>query len=582
MNGKWIDEVLEKHKDRILYIRKAIEFNDSETIKLFFNKDLDENEKNEVLKKIWELEEKKKENKQKNELVEIFKNVIEEGTLNIEKNIDKLNKKQIDYILSNFNNPLLEPFLPSSTEQKQALREKLLFKNLSFENNIENIQEIMKSITSKPNLYHFIAEHIAKNYYKRLVYDEFEDVFYTFTEFGWVDITELDIKKAIKQILRDEYTIKNSNEILANLKVLVPEASFLAPPLSYIPLKNGVYSMEKNKLLPYTPDLFFKQKSILPIFYNPNASCPEIEKFILEITDNEQTAKLLFQIIAYTLHRANPLQKAFFLVGSGANGKSTYINLIRAFLGEHNVSNIPFQNLEKNRFSLANLYGKYANLFADLPKESLTSVSFFKTLTGEDSISAEKKFVQKTIDFKNFAKLIFSANQFPKVYDDNQAFFRRLIVVQFSKTFIGQNADNQKLQKITSQEELSGLFNVCVKILPDILENGFLYDKSVEEVRKEYIMKSNSVAYFIEEMIEEDPANKLEASELYTKYVEFCEKKSISAETIQFFGRHFIQECMEAGILTKKKRKASGIIFEGVKIKDAPTFQSSLDQQTVL
>ena len=70
------------------------------------------------------------------------------------------------------------------------------------------------------------------------------------------------------------------------------------------------------------------------------------------------------------------------LYGEGQNGKSTFINLIKKFLGEKNVSNVPIQKLERDKFAVASLHGKLANLHSDLPKTALREASVFKQLTG--------------------------------------------------------------------------------------------------------------------------------------------------------------------------------------------------------
>src|SRR5208337_5133071 len=99
-------------------------------------------------------------------------------------------------------------------------------------------------------------------------------------------------------------------------------------------------------------------------------------------------------------------------IGDGSNGKSTLINLIKALIGLKNVSSRGLQELEMNRFAKADLYGKLANLYADLPDTALRSVGIFKMLTGGDPITAERKF-QNPFKFISGAKLIFSCNKVP-------------------------------------------------------------------------------------------------------------------------------------------------------------------------
>ena len=71
------------------------------------------------------------------------------------------------------------------------------------------------------------------------------------------------------------------------------------------------------------------------------------------------------------------------------------------------MSHVALQDLEENRFQVAELYGKLANIFADLPNKRLQSSSMFKTLVSGDRITAERKHENPFV-FRNHAKLIFS------------------------------------------------------------------------------------------------------------------------------------------------------------------------------
>ena len=173
----------------------------------------------------------------------------------------------------------------------------------------------------------------------------------------------------------------------------------------------------------------------IPIKYNPNADCPKIKEFINQIM-REEDVVVLQELAGYCLWKDYPIQKAFALVGEGSNGKSTFLRLLTKLLGKENVSSISLQDLVNNRFAVANLYGKLANIFADLPPEILKDTAKFKMLTGGDIITAEKKF-KNPFKFYNYAKLIFSCNRLPVTYDDTTAFFRRWVIINFPNTFDG-------------------------------------------------------------------------------------------------------------------------------------------------
>jgi len=83
------------------------------------------------------------------------------------------------------------------------------------------------------------------------------------------------------------------------------------------------------------------------------------------------------------------------------------------FLGRRNVAAKTLQRIEGNRFSIGGLFGKLANICADLPAQDLSSTAMFKSLTGGDEVTGEHKFLNE-FAFTPFARLIFSANRPPK------------------------------------------------------------------------------------------------------------------------------------------------------------------------
>jgi len=194
-----------------------------------------------------------------------------------------------------------------------------------------------------------------------------------------------------------------------------------------------------------------------------------------------------------------------------------------------NVSGKGLVDLETNRFAKASLFGKLANIYADLSDNTLQRTGTFKMLTGGDVIEAEKKF-RDSFTFVNYAKLLFSCNKLPEVYDNTDAFFRRWVIITFPKIFKGDSCDPNILEKLTVPEELSGLLNIALEGLKRILENdGFSYSKATEEIREDYIRKSDPLAAFIMDCIEEDQSSILLKQQLYSLFAFYCRQNSLPA-----------------------------------------------------
>lgn len=328
------------------------------------------------------------------------------------------------------------------------------------------------------------------------------------------------IAKEIQFILGCNNSMRITNEIIGHIKrsTYIKREEFENIPKHLLCLENGVLNLKTMELEKYDENVMFLNK--LPISFEENIGCPQIIKFFNEVL-NQEDLPVIQELIGYLLLKSMPFHKAFMFVGGGANGKSTLLNLIKHFLGKGNVTSISLQNLEYQQFSIANLYGKMANLFADLPQKSLNITSMFKILTGEDLITAEKKF-KNGFNFVNYAKLIFSTNQIPKVIEDTDAFFRRWIIINFPNQFL-ENANPLLLKELTTKEELSGLLNFAIEGLKRLITQGkFSTTSTLEEVREEYIRKSDSVGAFVMDKIEIKPDNYETKKEFYTHYTEYC------------------------------------------------------------
>jgi putative DNA primase/helicase len=138
----------------------------------------------------------------------------------------------------------------------------------------------------------------------------------------------------------------------------------------------------------------------------------------------------VLQLFGYCLCRTAKYEKAVMCCGPGDNGKGTLIKLFQSFLGDRNVSHASIQELNNDRFAAADLHGKLANVCADLKAERLTNTGNFKMLVSGDTIRAQRKHGQP-FDFRNIAKLIFSANEIPESDDQTYAYFKRWIILLF-------------------------------------------------------------------------------------------------------------------------------------------------------
>jgi P4 family phage/plasmid primase-like protien len=285
-------------------------------------------------------------------------------------------------------------------------------------------------------------------------------------------------------------------------------------------VQNGILDLRTRELLPHGPK--YHSTVQLQVKYDPLATCPAIMKFLQEVLYKEDIPAIQ-ELLGYVLWRDYPAAKAWMLVGTGANGKSTFIALLKTLLGIENVSSRGLIDLEKNRFATADLYGKLANLYADLEDVALKSTGKFKMLTGRDPVTAEFKF-RNSFPFLNIAKMVFSCNKIPEAVDDTDAFFRRWVIITFPNQFLGNREDRNLLAKLTTPEELSGLLNFALEGLKRLQSNGWHFSnpKTTTEIRREYIRKSSPVQAFLMDCTKLDVDGLVSRAQLFSQFSAYC------------------------------------------------------------
>lgn len=297
---------------------------------------------------------------------------------------------------------------------------------------------------------------------------------------------------------------------------------------SLINFENCIYDINGRVRIPHKSQYLFT--SVIPINYHPELEYKEsiVEKFILDITESDKKKILLIQeMCGYCLFKKYNLQKAFLLVGEGANAKSTLLELLVRMLGKKNVSDASIEDISSsNRFIAYRLYGKSANISSEIGKKILNTTSLFKSLTGGDRITGERKF-HHSFEFYNFAKLIFAINRVPTVLDNSEAFYRRWIPIQFSQVFIGKDCDVNILDKLTTPEQLSILLNWALEGLHRLLDNEEFSDTwNTEDVKNWWNIQTSSIYGWIMENYTINSKLETPKDEMYENYKEWCMEES--------------------------------------------------------
>lgn len=289
-------------------------------------------------------------------------------------------------------------------------------------------------------------------------------------------------------------------------------------------VENGLLNIHTGELEENTSD--FLSTIELPIKYDPSVKCNNILRFLSQVL-HPQDVFTAMQIFGYILLKSSKFEKAFMLFGSGNNGKSVFIKLIEAFTGKQNASHVSLQDIDGDRFASVDLYGKLVNVFADLKASKLSSTGNFKTLVSGDSVRAQRKYGQP-FSFRNHAKLVFSANRIPDSDDTSHAYYKRWLILEFEITFTEGTKDTNLINKLTTNDELSGLLNLALVGLRQLEKEGGFRDIAVEDVKRDYERKSNTVKAFLQDMCSIDlqaPDYITSSGKVYEEYEEYCKQR---------------------------------------------------------
>ncbi len=320
-------------------------------------------------------------------------------------------------------------------------------------------------------------------------------------------------------------------EVLSYLE-LVSEDKELSN-TNHIVLKNGLYNLQTDELVTHDSNYITKNK--IPVKYNPGAYHEVMDNTLNKIACNDiNLRKLLEEMIGYTLLRRNELGKTFILVGQGSNGKSTLLDIIKHFLGEENISSVSLEELEE-RFKTAELYGKLANIGDDISSRYMEDNATFKKLVTGETVNVERK-GKDPFDFNNYSKLIFSANEIPRINDTSDGLMRRLVIIPFNARFSKDDPDFDPFikDKLLTDEAMEYLLNISLQGLKRILINRcFTEVESVAAEVKEYEKRNNPVVAFLEEHIIEGKF----VDDVYLQYSVWCAENKLKALSKNMFGR---------------------------------------------
>ena len=295
-------------------------------------------------------------------------------------------------------------------------------------------------------------------------------------------------------------------------------------------MQNGVLDLTTMELLPHAMKHGFS--TILPYAYDPDAKCERFDTFMDEITkyDNE-LKQVLLEYVAYAMSGMNcKLGKALILVGDGANGKSTFTNVVKVIMGEQSYANVGLADLgaEGHRIGLK---GRLASFGDEVPANAFNKGKngvgeIFKCAVTGGELSGRELY-SKPVHFHNKAKFFLSCNELPHVNDHSNGLFRRMLIAPFDAVFNKGDADPDLDEKL--EGEAPGVLNRVLEAYRALEARGdFIEVQAVDKALNDYREGEDMILAWFRDSVEitESFDDKISCVELFQSYLSYCEAEN--------------------------------------------------------
>jgi putative DNA primase/helicase len=333
-------------------------------------------------------------------------------------------------------------------------------------------------------------------------------------------------------------------------------------------VENGTLDLKTGTLLPHRrEDLITK---LAPVAFDPTATAPTWDRFLATVTGGDRDLSGYLQRIAGMCLTGDASDQVFFLFhGTGANGKSTFISVLAALLGDYAIgaqfsSFMAARNGNQHgpRGDIARMRG--ARMVSAIEHEDggALSMGLMKQLSGGDAVTCAFKF-RDEFSFVPSFKIVLAANDKPSIRSNDHATWRRLKLVPWATTIPENQKDKGLKDKLVA--EAPGILAWAVRGCLDWQRDGLREPAAVTRATGEYRADEDDFGAFVQDRCERTPGARAAARELFDAYVTFTKGRGGEPVSEKKFAAKL------AGLALTKKLTKAGKQWEGIALRDAPT-----------
>lgn len=377
------------------------------------------------------------------------------------------------------------------------------------------------------------------------------------------DVREQLVKHAMKS--ESASRIKSMLELAAT----EPEIATIADAFDSDPwlfnVENGTIDLRSGKLHgPRREDMLTKSA---PVIFDPKAKAPTWRSFLRDITENdEELIRYLQKAVGYSLTGDVREQCLFFCWGSGQNGKSTFLEVIRELMGDYGqqaeFSTFLARKGEGPRNDLARMRGVRFVSAVEAPGDKQFDEAVLKQLTGGDTITARRLY-EEYFEFVPTHKLFLAANHKPHVSEQTEAFWRRIRLIPFTVYIAPEKRDRDIKKKLVA--EMSGIFNWALEGCLLWQQEGLSEPAAVKKATKAYRDEEDLIGEFLDVSCILNEKAWTPTSEVYQAFINWWrETRGVQARPPmpRWFGRALGERTELKSVKRKKVRGWKGLALK--------------------
>lgn len=290
-------------------------------------------------------------------------------------------------------------------------------------------------------------------------------------------------------------------------------------------VQNGVLHLDDRKLLQPSPGMLVSKRT--NVDFDPDARCPTFDRFFAEVQPEQEVRCFLQQFAGICLYGKPLIQKLIFMHGSGANGKSTFMEVLAWLLGDYAAA-IATETLMTNRRDpgaaspdLMRLKGARMAYCNETGEGRHLDSTVVKQMTGFDTLTARPLY-GAPVQFAPSHKLVITGNHRPIIRETGEALWRRIELIGWPVIIPAERRDAALPEKLRA--EGAGILNWALGGLADFQRTGQLaIPEQVRKATSEYRIEQDIVGEWLEERLVREDGAKAEVQTTYNDFRNWCQ-----------------------------------------------------------